>query len=563
MKNLRKIATLLLALTMVFSLAIGASAASITINGTTNVPVTGKTFNAYKILDLQVVGEGESVAYIYTVPDAMKSFYNTRYTLTGNEGDYAAQVSDKISKESDIFDFAKVALAAAKSAGVTPATATGTSTTNSVTMSDVPLGYYVIEDTGTANPISALILDSTNPNVTATIKADKPVPEKKIDLSRDDDDTTTGTTDYNNAAIGDKVPYVITSQVPDMTGYTHYYYVFNDTLSKGLTFNNDVVITVGTKTLAKDTDYTITSTTSADGTTNVKIVFKNFIQYKTLNDDNTTNDEVKITYSATVNENAVIGVKGNDNKVTLTYSNNPNATEEGTPGDEPTSTSPVGITPEDKTRTFVTDLQIIKVDPLKNRLTGAEFKLTGTKLNKVIVTREEFTVDESGTYWKLKDGTYTTDDPSTEGMDQSKYDNTTTKYKKEIKTETVTTSDTVNATGTVGTDGVLTFTGLAAGSYTITEIKAPDGYNLLEKPINVTIGWTAPANDTADCTWTYTGTDTVNETATNHVTVENKAGTELPSTGGVGTTMFYVIGGALVLAAVVLLVTKKRMSTVE
>ena len=107
--------------------------------------------------------------------------------------------------------------------------------------------------------------------------------------------------------------------------------------SKGLSFNGDVTITLGDTTLTKDTDYTVTATENADGTTSVEIVFKNFIQYKNAEKRNIT-----ITYSATVNGQAVIGVAGNPNAVTLTYSNNPNISDSGTTDqpDKPTEGSP-------------------------------------------------------------------------------------------------------------------------------------------------------------------------------------------------------------------------------
>ncbi|MDO4312462.1 MAG: SpaH/EbpB family LPXTG-anchored major pilin [Eubacteriales bacterium] len=557
MKRTKKLVSLLLTLIMVLAMGTSAFAAgetgSITIKDSSTVSVAGKTFNAYKILDVKLVGDG----YVYTVPADMKGFYANRYGLTGNEGDFDAQVATKINEEEDLFAFAAAALAAAKNAGITPSTANADAGAESVTISGLPLGYYVVEDAGAATPISALILDTTNPDVAIEIKADKPGVDKKIDGDKDTDEGTTGDVQYNNAAVGDKVPYKVTSKVPDMTGYTKYYFVVNDTLSKGLTFNDDAAITVGEKTLVKDTDYTVTSTENADGTTSVEIVFTDFIQYK-----DQTNDAITITYSATVNENAVIGTEGNPNKVTLTYSNNPNVKDNGDPEnpDKPKPDSPVGETPESETRTYVTDVELIKVDPQGNRLTGAEFKLEGTKLNTVLVRSDVYTEDADGAYWKLKDGSYTTDDPNTEGMDQTKYESTTTKYTKSVETTTIEKAENVTYTGTVGADGVLRFEGLAAGTYTITEIKAPDGYNLLKDPITVTIGFTAPASGSTECTWTYTGTDVVNGTNTNHVTITNKAGSELPSTGGMGTTLFYVIGGILVIGAAVLLITKKRMS---
>lgn len=290
------------------------------------------------------------------------------------------------------------------------------------------------------------------------------------------------------------------------------------------------------------------------------IVFIDFIQYK-----NNAGAEIKITYSATVNEDAVIGVVGNPNTVYLTYSNNPNIVPGGE--NEPEGEDPKGKTPEDETRTYVTGIEIIKVDPEGNVLTGAQFEIVGTKLNKVLVSKETFVKDENGEYWKLTDGTYTTDDPTTAGMDTSKYENTSVKYTLTVIKEVVETSENVTATGTVDSNGVLTFEGLSAGTYTITEIKAPNGYNLLKDSITVTIGWEEPKTGSTDCTWTYqwtyTGDDSTNVqdgTSINSIKVVNQAGKELPSTGGMGTTMFYLIGGVLVVAAVVLLVTKKRMN---
>lgn len=565
MKRIKKIASLLLALVMVFAMTLTAFATetnnttennpkgSITINDSTTVSVAGKTFKAYKILDVKLVGNN---GFVYTVPTELKNFYTERYGLTGNEGDFDAQVVEKINAETDMFAFAKAALAAAKTANINPGTATAGENATSVTIGNLPLGYYVVEDTATTKPVSALILDTTNPTVSINIKADQPSIDKKIDGDSDTDESTTGDVKNNNAAVGDKVPYKVTSKVPDMTGYTKYYFVVNDTLSKGLDFNEDVAITVGTKTLVKDTDYTVTTIKNADGTTSVKIVFKDFIQYKS---DVYKDAAITITYSANVNENAAIGIEGNPNKVTLTYSNNPNVNDEGD-SDEPGDHSPVGETPEKETRTFVTGIELIKVDPNGNRLTGAEFKLEGTKLNTVLVRKDVYTEDADGTYWKLKDGSYTTDDPNAEGMDQTKYESTITKYTKSVETNTIEKAENVTYTGTVGADGILRFEGLSAGTYTITEIRAPHGYNLLEKPITVTIGFTAPVAPSTYCTWTYTGTDVVNGTNTNHVTVTNQTGTELPSTGGTGTTLFYLIGGILVLIAGVLLVTKKRMS---
>ena len=567
MKKVRRLVSLVLAVVMVLAMALQVSAdapGSITINGTDTVPVAGKTFSAYKILDLEMVGED---GYVYTVPEGLEDFYATQFGLSKDSGNFDYQVTEKIrgmqGDEDALFAFATAALAAAKAADIVPVSSTANEGAASVVISNLPLGYYVVEDTGAATPISALILDTTNPAVDVTIKADKPSLEKKIDGNTDTDDSTTGLVDFNNAAVGDKVPYVLSSKVPDMTGYTKYYFVVTDTMSAGLTFNDDVAITIGNKSLVKDTDFTVASIVNGDGTTSVEIVFKNFIQYKA-----NKGDAITITYSATLDKDAVIGVAGNPNEVILTYSNNPNITDNGTEGnpDKPTGSSPTGVTPKDETRTFVTGIEILKVDPEGKRLTGAEFTIKGTKLNQVLVSKQNFTESADGTYWLLTDGSYTSVDPDAEGVDTSKYADTTKKYAMTVSTEVVTVAENVTATATVGQDGVLRFDGLSAGEYEITEIKAPDGYNLLSAPIIVTIKWTAPVTGSTDCTWTATGTlkgenipvNTVNGSF--QITVENSAGTELPSTGGMGTTIFYVVGGIIALGAVVLLITRRRMS---
>ena len=547
--NMKKFVSLVLAMVMMMAMMVPAMAATITVNSADNVSVAGKTLKAYKILDLQLIGEG----YVYTVPESLKSFYATEFGLDVNSGDFDYEVVQKIaemeSNSDDLFTFVAKALAAAKTAGVTPASATGAEGATEVEFTDLELGYYVIEDEGTTTPISALMLDSTNPDMEVTLKADKPTIEKKIDGDIDTDENTDGMVDYNNTAIGDEVPYELTSKVPDMTGYEKYFFVVTDKLSKGLTFNDDIAITVGEKTLVKDTDYTVSTTEDTDGTT-VKIVFNNFIQYK-----DQKGAEIKITYSATVNENAVIGTAGNPNSVELTYSNNPNVESDGE--NEPDDDDPVGVTPKDDTYTYVTEIEINKVDPQGNTLAGAEFELTGEKLNKVIVVKEVFSEDANGEYYQLKNGTYTKDEPTDETKDQYASEK---KYAVEEVKEVITTSETVTVKATTGADGKIVFSGLSAGEYTITEIKAPAGYNLLDEPITLTITFTEPATGSTECTWSYSWSNGDNDYS---IQIVNQTGTELPSTGGMGTTMMYIAGGLLVAAAVVLLLAKRRANAAE
>lgn len=507
MKKAQKLYSVLLAIALVFTMAIPAFAAddgSIVISGTSNVAVAGKTFNAYKILDAKFVDEADtSKGVAYSVPEALKSFYASELGLDSTKANFDAEVVAKIAELDNLDAFADKALAAAKTAGVAAKSATADANATTVTIGSLALGYYVIEDAtdadGKNTAVSSVMLDTTDKAAQVTIKADLPSIEKKIDGDNDTDESTVGLVEYNNAAIGDKVPFVVTSKVPaGMDYYDTYTYTVTDTLSDGLAFNNDVAITVGEKTLVKDTDFTV-----AVNGQKVTINFTNFKSY-------TAGADITISYSATVDTDAVIGTQGNLNTVYLEYSNNPQDDES------------MGKTPDETTLTFVTAVSITKVDAKDNTKTlpDATFTIAGTKLNTVLVT------DADGT-----------DRIITKAVD-------------------------VEYSGTSGEDGIITFEGLSAGTYTITEIVAPAGYNLLADPITLTVSWTAPADGSTECTWAVEAEDDIAsvENGIVVVTIENSTGSLLPETGGIGTTIFYIVGGLLVVGAVVLLITKKRMS---
>jgi LPXTG-motif cell wall-anchored protein len=318
-----------------------------------------------------------------------------------------------------------------------------------------------------------------------------------------------------------------------------------------------MVITVGDKTLVEGTDFEFVETKNEDGTTDLKIVFKNFLQYNT---DEFIGKPVVVSYTAQLNKDAEVNKTPNTNDVYLNYSNDPTVDYNGEnePNEEDENKPPMGETPIDRTETYTTTLEIVKTDPIGNRLEGAEFTLTGTSMNVVRMEKDVFTKDDNGDYWKLTDGSFTTTDPNSNiagaPVDQSKYDSLTIKYAKQTQVDYITTEgENKTVTGTVSSDGTLRFEGLGAGEFTITEIKAPDGYNMLTEELKVTITWNEETK-----LFEYTGATDENGVA--RVTIINQAGTELPSTGGTGTTIFYLAGGILVLAAVVLLVSKKRMS---
>lgn len=407
-------------------------------------------------------------------------------------------------------------------------------------------GYYLVKeadftgDEGDNNAYTKFILEIVK-DATVEAKADVPTLEKKVS---DKPDGTYG--DAAAASVGSKVYFKITSKVPDMDGYNKYYFIVNDTLSKGLTYNRDIAITIGGTPLDLGTDFTVTPTGGGpNNSTQLEIVFDNFIQYKT-----SSGAAIEIIYSATVNEYAEIGTTGNLNTANLEYSNNPNVEYEG--DNEPKPEEPTGETPDDITAVYVTAIQIHKVDTSGNALKGAEFTLTGESVIKTGVTQfNNFVVDDNGSYYLLKDGkTYTQTAPTPDTEDN--YLNPDTKYSPAGPVtvwDEITEDKTV--TGTVGETGVLKFAGLGAGTYTIKETKAPENYNKIDD-ITVNITCKLPEKiDTGNepCTWKYQiGSEEVKEAANGIIplTIQNRSGAELPSTGGIGTTIF-VYGGIILM----------------
>ncbi len=567
MKRFKKFTSMVLAVAMTLAMtlpvmATGTSAnKSITIKPSPTVKITDQSeFTAYKILNAVDVGTDNEIAY--TVPDELKDFYKERYGLTGEESNFAYKVTEKINAEKDLYAFGK----AVKEKLVDTQKITG-KTGNKVgdnyVISSLDVGYYLVLDSATGEAASQVILDTTVDNVEVVVKADVPTIDKSIIGSEDGentdgDPTTNGMVSANNEAIGDDVPYELKTKVPAMSGYTHYRFVISDTLSKGLSYNADTLsIKIGETELIENTHYTVTTTGNSTEGTNIRIVFKDFYQ----NWKDVSGADIVVRYTAELTEDAEIGTTGNPNTVKLLYSNNPSNEGEGDdfgPADVP------GETEEITVRTYVTGLQLNKVNANGNELKGAVFTLSGTRVNQVNQKGAEFVEDTNGTYWKLKDGTFTTKEPN--DKTSHLYEEDGRKYAKKAVANWVTSKDHVVANATVNDDGVLIFEGLAAGEYEIKEITAPDGYNLLKETIFVTIRCN---NGEDECEWT--GTFKIGETGEQKdlqlnngilsgMDIVNNTGTELPSTGGIGTTIFYIIGGILVVGAAILLITKKRMS---
>lgn len=445
---------------------------------------------------------------------------------------------------------------------------------------NLPAGYYLVKEEpfndgeSEGKAYTKYMLNLVK-DVKVQAKADVPTLDKQV---QDKGDSSAKPEDATNVSVGDTVTYTLTSKVPAMDGYDKYYFVVNDTLSKGLTLDTDSIAinivdsdephTVR-QPLEKDTHFTVTTSNGPeDGKTSLKIVFKDFIQWKER-----AGQDIVITYDATLDEDAVIGNTGNPNDAKLTYSNDPNYEYKGDTGpnpDEPDPDEPVGETPISKTNVYTTQIQLNKVDENGRPLTGAEFTIEGVGVVTTgVTTTNNFEPAADGTYYKLKNGAYTTTPPDTDTS--ALYESTSQKYKKSKPTTSWIKGTAAKVTGTVGADGVVTFKGLGAGTYTITETETPTNYNTID-PITLTISCEVPDEiGEESCTWSATykvGDGSEKEVnadgnGTISINVENRSGTQLPSTGGIGTTIFLWGGAGLMLAVLLLLGLRIRSKKEE
>ena len=579
MKRTKTLLCLLLAVVMTLALSTASFAEAqtytITVNNSNDsISMVGNTYSAYKLFN--VTYSDSKDAYAYTVTDDFADFEYS-YDTTENEqkvketvkGESLINYLESLENDSDALDtFAEAAFKYATDNNIAAAGSVDATNANTATIRVPTAGYYLVAGSATSTAdknqsvVAACALTTTDPTAEVTVKADVPSIDKKI--VEDNDEVKA-----NTASIGDKVEYKIDTAVPNMKGYEKYYFVIDDTMSKGLTYNGGLTVKLGDSTLTVD-DYTVTSNVNNDGTTSLKVVFKNFIQYKAQ-----TGTAITVTYSATINQDANLSAaEGNTNDVTLTYSNNPNSSGTGD-SDTPGEGEATGKTPTSETKTYVTGIQISKVDgqDTTKLLAGAKFQITGTSQKIVLTNKEMYKAIEGepaeGTkvYYMLKDGTYTdvaaVTDKSSDNYNADKYDSTTKMYEKVSVVTKDTVATKINTVGYTNAQGVLTFEGLSTGTYTITELVAPNGYNLLKDPVTIEITDNATLTN---ANWTVKSGDTaLVANDDNHfvVQVKNNKGTELPSTGGIGTTLFYVIGGLLVVAAGIILVTKKRVSKQE
>ena len=472
MKRTKRIASVLLALVMALSLITTAFAAGETGSININNAVVCQTYTIYQILDLESYNK-DSGAYAYKATADWSAFINSG-AIKGTYVNVDAQGYVTWVKDADVAAFAKLAQEyVAKNSIGNQGTKKANSTT--VEFTNLDLGYYLVDSTlGTI-----CSLDTTNPSVIIKEKNSQPTVDKQV---QENSNGTWG--DTNDANIGDTVNFKTTINVVDGQPKN---YVLHDKMSNGLTFDaGSVEVKIGDRTLTLGSDYTLIANPK-DGCT-FEIEFKENVLKP--------NDVVIVTYSATLNEKAVIYPEPNTNETKLVYGE----------GSETTW---------DKTETFTYQFDLVKTKTDKTVLDGAEFKLYDAKTEG----NEIALIDEGNGVYRVA----TAAEKAAEGF----------------------VSATIKA-------GKVTIKGLDSGTYYLEETKAPAGYNVLAERVEVKI-------DHANLTATVEGDTYVS----GGVQVINQTGAELPSTGGIGTTIFYVVGGLLVVAAGVLLVTRKRMSKSE
>lgn len=550
----KRISALLLAVCMALGLSVPALAAqvkgSITIAAPGTALLYGKTLEAYRILDGRLANEKDPAqGTVYTVPVGMEDFYAEFCGLDQNAPGFNQAVLDHLAAESDLRSFAGKALEAARKNELQPGTATAGDRAEEVKIEPLDLGCYVVEDQENTLPVVLTAVCGENRDPRIVVKTDRPTLKKEIDCSRDHGTASWGQTDCCPAAMGDTIHYKLTTKVPDMKAYSHYYFVIRDTLAPGLAYQQDLKVWMGRQELQELNQYTVQTKALDDGSTELKIVFDRFVDWK-----DRMGTEITVRYSAQLTQEALVGTVGNENAANLTYSRDPGAANSG--GNEPGPEDSVGVTPDSVTRTYTTGIRLVKTDRMGQRLAGAKFKLEGEGLNTVVVRQNIYVRDDrNGEYWKLKNGSYTNVPPLDATQDQ--YENVRNKYIRSVKSQPILSGWQTEYSGETGVDGELRFDGLSAGKYTLTEIEAPEGYRLMEEPISLNILWKKPVSGETACTWEVQSGATVKNGLIQVVAVNEKGGT-LPETGGMGTGPIYLLGGGLTAAALFLLLRKRR-----
>lgn len=534
MKHMKKLAALLLALVMALALAVPAMAAEETVE----VGTTGHTYTVYQIFAGDQVAGSATLGNIkwgkgiddYKLISQLKA--DSRLVVNGKNvfkdideniedtAITAAQVAAVLGAYADNSNVARVFAAVAATANCFNRGSVVGTVTDETTTLELDPGYYLIVDK------ASQYQDASNSSLLQVTNKGKFTIQKKYDLptlKKQVKDANGAWSDAASWSIGDNVEFQLVGTLPmNYLEYPVYEYKFWDWLGDNFSYNGDAkayyVDAAGKETEINASSFTVKTDgmylNGAEEKCNLWIGFSDLKQAVNISD--TTNCKIVVKYSAKLLTTAAIGKNGNENKALLTYS----AFVDG-------SIAAVKGTSVDTVMVFTNEFDITKVDGADNskKLQGAEFKLE-------------------------KDGKYVTVDSAS-------------RVSGWVGTLAA------GSTLTSGADGLVKIIGLGEGTYKLHEIKAPAGYNVLTAPIEVVItDVTGTDTETGRpklnrLTIALDGGDAQNGDVTTGLvtaTVQNNTGASLPETGGVGTTLFYIIGGMLMVGAAVLLVTRKRMS---
>lgn len=493
-KAMKKLMAVLLAVAMVCAMAIPAFAAggagATTGEGkiTIDNAVIGHTYKIYRILNLQYNETAKS--FRYEKNNKWGTFVDTQtayLTVDPTTGVVTWTNTDTADNGTAIKELAKAAGKYVKDNTTSLADdGSKVAASGTVTFDRLPLGWYLVVSDLTNDAICSI--DTTAKQVTIKEKNGVPTVTKEVEYA------SGSWGQGNDGNVGDTVNFQTTINVTDGDPTN---YVLHDQMSKGLTFKENSIAVKVNDTLI--TNYTVEYTNTD------KCTFEISFPNGTLH----TNDTVVVTYSATINNDAVVGTTGNENETWLKY------------GDHGEST-------HGKTKTYTWKFDILKY-------------FTDSNDDKKYLANVEFVL-----YRKNAD----------DKAEYAKFD-PNNKLTGWTENESEAGKLTTNATSTVAVEG------LDAGTYFLKEITTPGGFNGLTSDVEVKI--TSSCNILTGATYAveykmvneegFTGTDEQEKV----VPIENKRGTTLPGTGGIGTTIFYVVGGGLMAAAAILLITKKRM----